>query len=64
MYVIAKTKKVGGSLAVFLPKDAVKELNIGPDEELGIEVKKHRKSYFGAMPNLPEFTEKDRLDKV
>jgi len=25
---------------------------------------KKRKSYFGSMPNIPEFKENDRLDRV
>ena len=63
MQVIVKTKKIGGSLAAFLPKDAVKGMNLKENETLHIEVKKPKKSYFGCMKGkLGEFTEADRLD--
>lgn len=59
--VLAKAKKIGGSIMVTIPKEIVKELNISPEEEVIIEVRKPKKSYFGALKGLSSFTEEDRM---
>jgi bifunctional DNA-binding transcriptional regulator/antitoxin component of YhaV-PrlF toxin-antitoxin module len=58
---LAKAKKIGGSIMVTIPKDVVKELKIYPDDEVIIEVKKPKKSYFGAFKGLSTFRKEDRM---
>ena len=62
MQVIVKTKKIGGSIMARIPKDVVMELGIKDNEDLELDVKKRKKSYFGAMKGIGPFTEKDRFD--
>ena len=63
MQVITKLKRIGGSLMARIPSEAVKELNLKDNDEVYLELKKPKKSYFGAMRGqIGEFTEVDRLD--
>ncbi|MBI4210344.1 MAG: hypothetical protein HY544_02450 [Candidatus Diapherotrites archaeon] len=63
MQVIVKVKKIGGSMMARIPSEAVKELNLKENETVQLEVKKPKKSYFGALKGqIGEFTEADRLD--
>ncbi len=56
-------RKIGGSLAVTIPKDIVNKLNLKENEKINIVVNKSKKSYFGAYSGkAPEFTEGDRID--
>ncbi len=63
MEVLTKTRKLGGSLIATIPKDAVKELGIKENEQIALEIKKPRKSFFGIIPGLKSFTEEDRFDR-
>ncbi|HLC36744.1 MAG TPA: AbrB/MazE/SpoVT family DNA-binding domain-containing protein [archaeon] len=58
----ARTRKIGGSLAATIPKEIVKGLQLREDELIEIEVKKIKKSYFGALKGIGPFTHEDRLD--
>jgi hypothetical protein len=49
---VAKTKKIGGSLMVRIPKDIADLLSIGPDELVEIQIEKVRKSGFGIAPGM------------
>ena len=64
MLVIAKIRKVGGSLVATIPKDAVKELGLKENEPIEMDVKKQRRSFFGIYKGVGEFTEADRFDKI
>lgn len=55
---LAKTRRLGGSLIVTLPKSLVEQIGLQEDEMVQIEVKKIKKSGFGIMKGLPSF-EKD-----
>jgi len=58
---LAKTRKVGGSLVVTLPKELVENKKIREGEIVEIIVKKVRKDGFGVFKGLTPFTVKDEL---
>jgi bifunctional DNA-binding transcriptional regulator/antitoxin component of YhaV-PrlF toxin-antitoxin module len=58
---LAKTRKVGGSLVVTLPKELVESKKIKEGEIVEITVKKVRKDGFGVFKDLTPFTVKDEL---
>ena len=62
MKVIARTRKVGGSLVITLPIEAVKEKRIVAGELLEIEVNKAKESGFGIFKGMKPFTKEDELD--
>ncbi|HLD05529.1 MAG TPA: AbrB/MazE/SpoVT family DNA-binding domain-containing protein [Candidatus Nanoarchaeia archaeon] len=59
---IVRTRKVGGSLTVTLPKEIVKEEALQEGELVTINVKKAKKSYFGAAKGIGPFTKEDELN--
>ncbi len=62
METIQRTKKIGGSLMVRIPKDIVATENILPGEDVVIDIRKVRKDWFGAFPGLkPYKKEADRF---
>ena len=59
---IQKTKKVGGSLMVCIPKEIVEIENLHAEEMVKVDIQKLRKDWFGAFPGLKPFKkEEDRL---
>jgi len=60
MKTLTKTRKIGGSLVVTIPKEIVDDINIQENEVVEIEVKKHKKDYFGALKGIGPFTKEDR----
>jgi len=58
---LAKTRKVGGSLVVTLPKELVESKKIKEGEIVEITVKKVRKDGFGVLKGMTPFTVKDEL---
>ena len=63
MQVIVKTRKLGGSIIAAIPSEAVKELGLKPNDILELDIKKHKKSFFGIAKGMREFTEADRFDR-
>ena len=59
---IVKTRKVGGSLVVTIPKEVVKEKMLLPNQTVEIEIKKPRKSYFGAFKGIGKFKEHEKWE--
>ena len=59
--VMTRTRAIGGSLVVTIPAEIVKTERLHEGEFIEIEVKKKRKSYFGALKGIGEFTEEDEL---
>jgi len=59
---LVKTRKVGGSLVVTLPKKLVESKKIKEGEIVEIIVKKVRKDGFGVFKGLSPFTARDELD--
>ena len=62
MVAITRIRALGGSLAVTIPIDIVREKNLKEDEVVEIEIKKHKKDYFGALKGIGKFTRKDRME--
>ena len=58
---LAKTRKVGGSLVVTLPKELVESEKIKEGEVVEIRVKKLRKNGFGILKGVGPFTAEDEL---
>jgi antitoxin component of MazEF toxin-antitoxin module len=59
---LAKTRKVGGSLMVTIPKEVVEQEDIHAGELVELDVKKARKSFFGIDPGIGPMTREDELD--
>ena len=60
--ILTKTRRVGGSVMVTIPKDAVETLGVGEGEVVELTIRLPRKSYLGALRGIGSFTEKDRAD--
>jgi len=58
---LVRTRKVGGSLMVILPKELVDEKRIREGEILEVIVKKVKKDGFGAIRGMSSFTAEDEL---
>ncbi len=56
---VVKTRKIGGSLMVTIPKEVVEQEDIREGELLELEVRKARRSWFGATPGIGPFTRED-----
>ena len=61
MDAIVKTREVGGSLVVTIPREIVKAEEIIANEMIEIEVGKLRRDFFGALKGIGPFTEADEL---
>jgi len=60
--VLQKTKKIGGSIMVRIPKEVVELEHIEEGEFIQIDIQKPRKDWFGAFPQLkPWNKETDRM---
>ena len=62
MKTIVRTRKIGGSLMVTIPKEIVKEEAIGEDEVIEIQVEKIKKSGFGIFRGMRSFKKEDEFD--
>ena len=62
METISKTRAVGGSLVVTIPKIVVEEEGLVENQIVSIDVKKVKKSGFGILKGMRSFTKKDELD--
>jgi len=59
---LARTRRIGGSLVVTIPRELVKEEQLEENQVIEITVKKPRKDYFGALKGIGSFTRKDRME--
>ncbi len=59
---LAKTRRIGGSLVVTIPAQLAKEKQLEENELVEIEVKKPRKDFYGALKGIGKFTKKDRMN--
>lgn len=62
MKTLTRTRAIGGSLIVTIPKAIVREESIQEGELVEIEVEKVRKSGFGMFRGIGRFTEKERKE--
>ena len=58
---LTKTRKVGGSLVVTLPKELVEGQKIKEGEVVEVTVRKFRKEGFGVLKGVKPFTAEDEL---
>jgi len=58
---LVKTRKVGGSLVVTLPKELVESKKVKEGEILEITIKKVKKDGFGVFKGMTPFTIEDEL---
>ena len=58
---LVKTRKIGGSLVVTLPKELVQSKKIREGEVLEITVRKARKDGYGRFAGMKPFTVEDEL---
>lgn len=59
---VVKTKKIGGSIIVRIPKEVVEEEDLREGELVEVEVRKVKKDWFGAFPTLRQFSRGEELD--
>jgi len=59
---IVKTRKIGGSIVVRIPKDVADKEGIKEDEFVEIDVKKARREWYGTFPTLKKFSREEELD--
>jgi antitoxin component of MazEF toxin-antitoxin module len=58
---LAKTRRLGGSIIVTIPKELVDAEDIAPDQLVQITVSKARRSGFGIAKRLTPMTKDDKL---
>lgn len=61
MKALTKTRSVGGSLMVTIPKEIVKEESLKEGELVELEIEKVKKDFFGALRGIGSFTKDDEL---
>lgn len=59
---IQRAKRVGGSIMVRIPKDAVELEQIADGDLIRFEPKKVRRDVFGSLPDVGPFTQEDKFD--
>jgi len=62
MKTLTRTRAIGGSLIVTIPKEIVKEKSLAKGELVEIEIEKVKKDFFGAFKGIGPFTKEDELD--
>jgi antitoxin component of MazEF toxin-antitoxin module len=58
---LARVRKVGGSLVVTIPREVAEEEGVKPGELVNVEIRKTRKSFFGAARGIGPFTRDDEM---
>ena len=61
MEILTRTRAVGGSLVVTIPKEVVDENSIKEGELVKIKVEKVKKDFFGVLKGVGPFTSEDEL---
>lgn len=61
METLVKTRKIGGSLVVTIPKNIVEEEGLTENQIVQIDIKKIKKSGFGMFNNLRPFSKEDKF---
>jgi antitoxin component of MazEF toxin-antitoxin module len=59
---LVKARKIGGSLMVTIPKGVVEQEDVREGDLVEIEVRKAKKSFFGATPGIGSMTREDEFD--
>ncbi len=59
---LVRTRRIGGSIVVRIPKEVVEQQGILEGELVELEVQKARKDWFGAFPKLKPFAREEKFD--
>ncbi len=59
---IVRSRKVGGSIVVRIPKEVAEQEGIREGELVEVEVRKARKDFYGALKGIGKFSREDELD--
>ena len=62
MEAFVKSRRLGGSLIVRIPREIVEEEQITTGQTLIIDIKKPKKDFFGALKDISSFNKRDELD--
>ncbi|MBI4148292.1 AbrB/MazE/SpoVT family DNA-binding domain-containing protein [Candidatus Woesearchaeota archaeon] len=60
--VMARTRRVGGSLMVTIPKDVVDLAGVHPDDYVELHLRKVKKSYRGILKCIGSLRKEEKLD--
>ncbi len=58
---VTKTKKIGGSIFVGIPKEIIEVEKLNENQMVSIEIDKIKKSWFGAFKGIGPFTHEDEM---
>ena len=61
--IIAKTRKWGNSLGVIIPKELVEEMNIKPNEDIWIDIKRKNVNVLKELYGARKYSKKTSQDK-
>lgn len=61
MEAIARTRRIGGSLVVTIPKEIVEEEGLREDQTVRIEIRRLPKSGFGLFKGVGPFSKESKL---
>lgn len=61
METLTRTRKIGGSLVVTIPKTIVDEEGLAENQMVKIEIEKVRRSGFGLFKGIGPFSEEDEF---
>lgn len=62
MKTLTRTRSIGGSLVVTIPKEIVKAKFLIENEIVEIDIEKMKLSGFGSIKGIKKFTKEDRMD--
>lgn len=62
MKTLTRTRAVGGSLIVTIPKEIVKEESLKEGELVEVDVEKVKVDGFGIFKGMGKFTREDRME--
>ncbi|HIH18076.1 MAG TPA: AbrB/MazE/SpoVT family DNA-binding domain-containing protein [Nanoarchaeota archaeon] len=61
MKAITRTRKIGGSLIVAIPRELVIEEGLKEGEVVEVKVRKVKKDFFGALKGIGPMTKEDKF---
>ncbi len=59
---IVRSRKIGDSIVVRIPKEATEQEGIREGDLVEVEVRKARKDFYGALKGVGKFSREDELD--
>lgn len=62
MEALTRTRKIGGSLLVTIPRELAREEHIVEGELIKMNIEKIKKDFFGKFKGIGPFTKEDELD--